>query len=111
MRKQVVHISIHQTSKVVAALHAVMIATLFVLPNALALMYNRHFILGILLLVLFPLFLWAMLYIGYVVACWFYNLIVPFTGGIEVDIDNVSSPEPLIIPSKNTLPGDDVSHL
>ncbi len=111
MRKQVVHISIHQTSKVVAALHTVMIATLFILPNALALMYNRHFISGLLLLLLLPLVLWARLEGCYGIACWFYNLVVPFTGGIEVDVDNVTSPESLIMTTKNPLSGEDVSQL
>jgi hypothetical protein len=103
MRKQVVHISIHQTSKVVAAMHTVMITLLFILPNVLALLYNRHLLTGIFLLLFMPLFVWALLYIGYIVACWFYNLVVPYTGGIEIDVADVTSAEPLLAANKNLI--------
>jgi len=95
MRRQITHISIHQTSKVIAAMHAVMITILFILPNALALFYNYHLFTGLLVLVLTPFFIWALMYIGYIVACWFYNLVVPWTGGIEFDTDDLTAVQPV----------------
>ncbi len=94
MKKQIVHISIHQTSKVIAAMHAAMMTVLFILPSVLGYWYQGHVILGMILLILLPLFMWILMYIGYVVACWFYNLVVPWTGGIEVEVlDAGMSPE------------------
>jgi hypothetical protein len=90
MRKQIVHISIHQTSKVIAAMHAVMIAVIFVLPTFLGHLFNGQVIMAFAILIFIPLLLWLLMYIGYVIACWFYNLVVPWTGGIEfnlVDLD------------------------
>ncbi len=89
MRKQVVRISIHQTSKVIAAMHAAMITVLFILPAALGQIFHEDVGGGLAILILGPLFSWLLMYIGYVVACWFYNLVVPWTGGIEIDTDEV----------------------
>ena len=44
MRKQIVHISVHQTSKVIAAMHAVMISVLFVLPTVLGHLFHNQVI-------------------------------------------------------------------
>jgi hypothetical protein len=90
MKKQIVHISIHQTSKVIAAMHAVMITVIFVLPTFLGHLFNGQVIMAFVILIFLPLLLWLLMYMGYVIACWFYNLVVPWTGGIEfnlVDLD------------------------
>lgn len=90
MKKQIVHISIHQTSKVIAAMHAVMVTVIFVLPTFLGHLFNGQVIMAFAILIFIPLLLWLLMYIGYVIACWFYNLVVPWTGGIEfnlVDLD------------------------
>jgi hypothetical protein len=93
MRKQIVHISIHQTSKVIAAMHAAMISVLFVLPVVLGHWFHGEIAVGFLIFIFIPLFIWLFLYIGYVIACWFYNLVVPCTGGIEFDMIDISVPQ------------------
>lgn len=92
MKKQIIHISVHQTSKVIAAMHAAMITVLFILPSVLGYWYHGHVILGIVMLILLPLFMWILMYIGYVIACWFYNLVTPWTGGIEVEVADMGVP-------------------
>lgn len=89
MKKQIVHISIHQTSKVIAAMHAAMITVLFILPSVLGYLYHGHVILSLFMLILLPLLIWVLMYIGYVIACWFYNLVIPWTGGIEVEVKDL----------------------
>lgn len=97
MRKQIIHISVHQTSKVIAAMHAAMITVLFILPTALGHWFHGQIISGILILILLPLFIWLLMYIGYVIACWFYNLVIPWTGGIEVEVaDTALKLEPAV---------------
>jgi fatty acid desaturase len=86
MKKQIVHISVHQTSKVVAAMRAAMTAALFVFPLSLGYWFQGHVVFGVILLLFIPVIFWLLLYIGYVIACWFYNLVIPWTGGIEVEV-------------------------
>lgn len=86
MKKQIVHISIHQTSKVISAMHAVMFTVLFLLPTAIAYMFQGDVGTGLGILVLLPFISWLIMYIGYVIACWFFNLVTPWTGGIEFDM-------------------------
>jgi hypothetical protein len=106
-KKQVVHISVHQTSKVIAAMHAVLITVLFILPSVIGYWYNGQVVLGFVMLILLPLFMWVLLYIGYVVACWFYNLVVPWTGGIEVEVAGIGMPknipEPPVVPPEDKI--------
>jgi len=106
-KKQIVHISIHQTCKVIAAMHAAMITALFILPSVIGYWYNGQVTLGFIMLILLPLFMWVLLYIGYVVACWFYNLVVPWTGGIEVEVAKIetseNSPEAPVIQSEESI--------
>lgn len=90
MRKQIVHISVHQTSKVIAAMHAAMVTVLFILPTALGHWFHGQIVSGILILLLVPLFIWLFMYIGYVIACWFYNLVIPWTGGIEIEFADIA---------------------
>lgn len=90
MRKQITHISIHQTSKVIAAMHAAMISVLFVLPTVLSHLFHGKIISGLLILILVPFFIWLFMYIGYVIACWFYNLVVRWMGGIEIEVKDIS---------------------
>jgi len=88
MRKQIVHISVHQTSKVIAAMHAAMGAVLFVLPLSLGYWLQGQVLFGVILLFFLPVLFWILMYIGYVIACWFYNLVIPWTGGIEFEAIN-----------------------
>lgn len=89
MRKQIVHISVHQTSKVIAAMHAAMISVLFVLPTVVGHFFHGKIVSALLILIFVPFFIWLVMYIGYVIACWFYNLVIPWTGGIEVDVKDI----------------------
>jgi len=89
MRKQIVHISIHQTSKVIAAMHAAMVTVLFILPTVLGRLFHGKIISSIVILIIFPFFIWLLMYIGYVIACWFYNLVVPWMGGIEIEVKDI----------------------
>lgn len=86
MKRQVVHISVHQTSKVISAMHTAMITVLFILPSLFGYFVHGQILTGLSFIVLLPLFLWLLMYIGYVIACWFYNLVVPWTGGIELEV-------------------------
>lgn len=92
MKKQIRHLSIHQTSKVIAAMHAAMLAVLFILPTALGYIFHGYVVLGILCLLIVPWIVWLFIYIGYVIACWFYNLVVPWTGGIEFEMEDAQTP-------------------
>lgn len=91
MKKQIVHVSVHQTSKVIAATHTMILTVLFILPMVLGYWFDHQIMLGIFMLILAPLLIWLFIYLGYVVACWFYNLVIPWMGGIEVEIVDVSA--------------------
>jgi hypothetical protein len=111
MKKQIVHISVHQTSKVIAAMHAVMFAALFILPTVVGHWLHGQLFVGTLILILLPLFIWLLMYIGYAIACWFYNLIIPWIGGIEVEVIDVRAAEPIVkpIPTHEIAPSSDIS--
>lgn len=96
MKKQIVHISVHQTSKVVAAMHAIPITLVFILPTVLGYWFHQQVMMGLFLLILLPLFLWFFIYLGYVIACWFYNLMVPWLGGVEVEMREIEVQPQLI---------------
>jgi hypothetical protein len=101
MRKQIVHISVHQTSKVIAAMHAAMISVLFILPTVLGHLFHGKIVPALLILLLVPFFIWLFMYIGYVIACWFYNLVAPWTGGIEIEVKDIGlQPEPIVTKSE-----------
>lgn len=97
MRKQIVHISIHQTSKVIAAMHAAMITVLFILPTVLGHLFHKQWISALVILIVFPFFVWLFMYIGYAIACWFYNLVIPWMGGIEIEVADVGVQNELIV--------------
>jgi hypothetical protein len=40
------------------------------------------------------------MYIGYVIACWFYNLVAPLTGGIEVEVKDIGLQQPEVTVAK-----------
>lgn len=101
MKKQIIHLSVHQTSKVIAAMHTAMIAILFIFPMALGYWFQGQTMLGLLIFVLLPLITWLMMYIGYVIACWFYNLVVPWTGGIELEVMDVIEPQQPVVNVSN----------
>jgi hypothetical protein len=105
MKKQIVHLSVHQTSKVIAALQTVLITIFFILPIALGYLFQGHIMGALSTLIVFPLVIWLFMYIGYVIICWFYNLIIPWTGGIELEPESVerNSTLPTSTTQKNTV--------
>jgi hypothetical protein len=96
-KKQIIHISVHQTSKVIAAMHTAVITVLFILPSVFGYWYHGNVIGGIVMLIFVPLFLWVLLYIGYLIACLFYNLAAPWTGGIQVEVADMGI-QPVAVP-------------
>ncbi len=88
MKKQITHISIHQTSKIIAAAHAILTVLFFVLPAALGFLFQGHIISALSMLVLSPFIIWLLFYVGYVVVFWLYNLLIPYTGGIELTLES-----------------------
>jgi hypothetical protein len=108
MKRQIVHLSIHQTSKVVAAMHAAMFTVMGILPAALGSIFQGNLVEGFLFLLAAPFILWLLIYIGYAIACWFYNLIVPITGGIEFDL--TKKDHPLIIENVEKLSEETTLH-
>lgn len=89
MRKQIVHLSVHQTSKVLAAMYAAVFTVFFVIPWAVSHLFQGEMLAGLIVLVLMPLIYWVVLYIGYVVGCWVYNLIAARVGGIELELQDI----------------------
>jgi hypothetical protein len=90
MRRQVVRLSVHQTSKVLAVLYFVMglvLMPFFVLASR-ASPEGRGFGLGFALLL--PVVYGAIGYVFVAIGCAAYNFVVRFTGGIEVDVAPVA---------------------
>jgi hypothetical protein len=97
MKKQIIHFSVHQTSKAIASLYAAVIAVLFVFPMGLYhIFFLGNVVGGLLVIFLVPLFYWVALYIGHLIGCWFYNTVARYFGGIEFEMIDVDHP---VIPS------------
>lgn len=88
MRKQIAHISVHQTSKVIAAMYAAMVTIMMIIPLVLYTMSRGDFLSGLILLFIMPFFYWLIFYIAHVIGCWFYNIVAKRMGGIEFDLVN-----------------------
>ncbi len=89
MKKQITHLSVHQTSKVIAAMYAAILTVLVVLPIVIHLIFLGDYLPAILGLIFSPLIYWLILYIGHVIGCWFYNIVAKRFGGIEFEMVNV----------------------
>ncbi|WP_068466800.1 hypothetical protein [Candidatus Protochlamydia phocaeensis] len=90
MKKQIVHLSVHQTSKVLAVMYAAVFTVFFVIPWAVSHLFQGELLAGLIVLVLMPFIYWIVLYIGYVVGCWVYNLIAARVGGIEFELQDIT---------------------
>lgn len=86
MRKQIRHISVHQTSKVIATVHTLLVTIFLFLPlviNAILIEGIHRDLIG---LVALPFIYWILMYIIIAIGIWFYNLIAQAMGGIEFDL-------------------------
>jgi hypothetical protein len=84
-KKRIAHISIHQTSKVLAILYVVL--GLLFIPIGVILIISGQMVMGI-IYVLMP-FIYGI--VGYPLVagmCWVYNMIAKSVGGIEFTIEN-----------------------
>lgn len=86
MKQQVARFSPHQNAKVAAVLMAVT-SLIFIIPFfLLASMFGAGQAgMPIWMIIILPLIYLVMGYIGVVIGCAIYNVIVPFTGGIEYE--------------------------
>lgn len=87
MRKQVIHISVCQTSKVIASMYTAMLFVFTLLPMATYHLYLGDIVGALATLIVGPFLYWVILYIGHLIGCWFYNLVAQRIGGIEVDLE------------------------
>ena len=81
MKKQVGHISIFQSSKVLAVLSAIMVG-LFTIPAGIIFMLNGHSRNG-LFLMLYPFLFLVFIFIAHSIFFWLYNLFARSFGGVE----------------------------
>lgn len=84
MRQQIVRLSVHQTSKVLAVLYALMglvLVPIFMLAS-LASPEGAGFGLGLALL--FPVIYGVFGYVFVALGCWLYNVVASRVGGIEL---------------------------
>lgn len=87
MKKQLTHISIHQSSKVIAALYFVITVPLAVIA-LIAALFGGGF--GMAIAALFAPFLYALVgYVIFVILAWVYNFVAARIGGIEVTVTDL----------------------
>lgn len=89
MRKQVTHVSIHQSSKVIAAMYG-FIVFLVSIPVALYTAFHGDWGSALMLLIFTPLFYLIVFYIGHVIGFFIYNFIAKHLGGIEFDLKDLA---------------------
>ncbi|MFQ5729218.1 MAG: hypothetical protein ACE5GN_02520 [Waddliaceae bacterium] len=87
MKKQILHISIHQTSKVFAIIYFVFAAIICVPLGFFTLFYGE--ITAALVMFFLPFFYLLLGYIAIAVVSWFYNLVAKSFGGVEFTLANV----------------------
>jgi hypothetical protein len=105
MRRQVVRLSVHQTSKVLAVLYFVMglvLMPFFVLASR-ASPDGRGLGLGIALLL--PVVYGAIGYVFVAIGCAAYNFVVRFTGGIELDVAPAADEVTPLVAGAGPTPG------
>ncbi len=88
VRKQIMHLSVHQTSKVIASVYA-LITLLIAIPMGIYTIINGDIIGGLTMLIFLPILYWIFFYITHVIVCWVYNQVVKKLGGIELDLKDL----------------------
>jgi len=88
MRKQIERISIHQTSKVIALI-AFVFSALYAIPASIFMYYMSGGDTSFFAFLLFPVFMFIISYIMYVILFFVYNIIASSFGGIEVTFKDV----------------------
>lgn len=86
MRKQVIRLSIHQTSKVIAILYF-LLTLIFTVPTAIVL-YIQSQDPTFFLFFIYPFFFAIVTYISTAILGWFYNLISKSFGGVEFVLED-----------------------
>lgn len=85
MKQQIARLPAHQNAKVIAVLMAV-VSLIFTIPFFLfASMFGFGNRAPVYMLIVFPLIYLIVGYIGAVIGCALYNVLVPFTGGFEFE--------------------------
>lgn len=105
MRRQIDHVSIHQTSKFLAILKAILMTLFGIIPY---LIYHYRwddisgleFLIGLIGL---PILFGILFYLLNAFLFWLYNCLAKKIGGIEVDVKDV---DPAAVPIKDTLIND-----
>ncbi|TFW33545.1 hypothetical protein [Massilia horti] len=82
MKKQVVHVSVMQTSKVMAVLYLVISLPLVVL-SAIPMLFGGQGALPVFMLILLPLLYMVFGYLFTLLGAWVYNLVAARIGGFE----------------------------
>lgn len=86
MRKQVIRLSIHQTSKVVAILY--FLITLIITIPMTIILYLQSQDPAFFLFFIYPFVVLIMTYISTAIMGWFYNLVSRSFGGIEFKLED-----------------------
>jgi pilus assembly protein TadC len=104
MRKQIVHIEIHQSSKIVALLQALVMFIFFAIPLFVLNLTKGDFGQAFLSLFIIPLFYFAITYVILAVMFYLYNRIAKRFGGIEMDVvDLVKVKDEIVQPVRDDL--------
>jgi hypothetical protein len=85
MKQQIARFSPHQNAKVIAVLWAVVSLILLVPFFLLASVFGAGQGMPLWTIIILPIIYLVVGYIGVVIGCALYNVIVPFTGGIEYE--------------------------
>jgi hypothetical protein len=88
MKKQLAHISIHQTSKVIAYIYFLLSLIILIPVAAFVLFYTQESAQAVFLFIL-PFFYLVCGYLATALFCFFYNKIAGMAGGIEFTLTNV----------------------
>jgi len=99
MKKQVAHVSVHQTSKVIASVYALIIFFIALLMAIFTLVKDHDVVSALFILILMPVFYWIVFYVGHVIVLFVYNKLFKHIGGVEfefqdspVELTHVSHP-------------------
>lgn len=91
MKKEITAISIHQTSKVVASVFALLVAVFVSLPFAIFSFMQGDIALGLTTLILLPFIYWIIFYIVHAICFAFYNFVAKHLGGMQFEVKEEKS--------------------